>query len=194
MSNDPYAAPSANLDNSSSAATIPTSVWNARGRLSVLSYLAHSFVLMLIFGLIFAAVVAVAMMMGAGQGGMPTDLDSVNFSNPVIIVAAVLAVIVYILFIYITVCMMIKRLHDRNHSGWWSLAIFVGSVIPFVNFVAIIGMIYVIFFPGQKTGNRFGGRRETRGWEKVLGIIYVVLMLAAIASGLFFGVGAYMNA
>lgn len=186
VTNDPYAAPSANLENHSDAPVIPTGVFNARGRLSVLSVLAHS----LILGLISTALIGVIFFIGMNVAGISTEtlaagaspesLSNINWSNPVLIVLLVLLAIVYIGLIYVSVCMVIKRLHDRNHSGWWSLALCVGLLIPFVNIVAIIAMLYVMFFPGQKTGNRFGGRRLTKGWEKVLGILYIVLIVGMI--------------
>lgn len=179
MSNDPYAAPTANLENFDDAPTIPTKPLSAKGRLSVLSYLGQSLILMLIATVVIGALAAIGYLVA---GVSPDNLESLNMSNPILIVLMVLAAIFYIFVIYVTVCMMIKRLHDRNHSGWWSLGLFVGSLIPFVNIVAILGFLYVIFFPGQKTANRFGGRRQTKGWEKVLGIIYIVLMIGGIVA------------
>lgn len=183
MNNDPYAAPTADLDNTGSTATIPTSIWTGKGRLSVVSFFGQSFVLILLFVLFVGALVALFSVLG---GAMPSDPTDIDFSNPILIVLGILAAILYMVMIYITVCMTIKRLHDRNHSGWWSAAIFIGSLIPFVNIVALIGMIYVYFFPGNKTGNRFGGRRETKGWEKICAILYLVLIIVSIIGGVMF--------
>jgi len=182
VSTDPYAAPTANLENLADTAPIPTKVMSAKGRLSVLSYLAQSLILMLAaFGII-----AVLAGIGAAMTGLSMDslgtAESVDFSNPILIILMVIAVVVYIALTVISFLLMIKRLHDRNHSGWWSLALMIGMAIPFVNLVAIVALLYVMFFPGQKTGNRFGGRRETKGWEKVLGIIYLVVIVGGIVA------------
>lgn len=193
MSNDPYAAPSANLDNTGSAAVIPTSYWNAKGRLSVLSYLAHSLLLVLVFTVVIAIVAGIVGMLGGAVAGMPSSLETIDFSNPLYIAAAVIIIPLYILMLYMTVCMMIKRLHDRNHSGWWCLALFVALMIPLVNIVGIVAMIYVVFFPGNKTGNRFGGRRPTKGWEKVLGILYLVLIIGGIVAAMVGGAALFMG-
>lgn len=44
---------------------------------------------------------------------------------------------------------LIRRLHDLDKSGWWSLVYF----IPYVN---IIFSLYVLFFKGTEGPNRFG--------------------------------------
>ena len=187
MSNDPYAAPTANLENFNDAPVIQTKTMSAKGRLSVLSYLGQSMVLMLIALAIFAVLGLIAV----GVAGLSPDslasVESIDFSNPVLLVLAAIAVIAYLAIIVVSIIMLIKRIHDRNHSGWWILALYVAMVIPFVNIVAIFGFLYVVFFPGQKTGNRFGGRRPTKGWEKVLGILYLILVVGSIVAAIAMG-------
>jgi len=158
----------------------------------VLSYLAQVFVLSLVFMVLIFAVVAVFGML-AGVSN-PADIESLDYSNPMVLVGLGIAGLLYICMIYCMVCMMIKRLHDRNHSGWWSLALLIGMLIPFVNIVAIIAALYVTFFPGHKTANRFGGRRVTKGWEKVLGILYILLIVVGIVAGIAGGAAMFMNA
>jgi len=192
--NDPYAAPTANLENVADAAVIPTKTMSAKGRLSVLSYLGQSMVLMVV-GMAILAVVGVV---GAAVGGISfesfaADPESFNFSNPAFIAIAVLGTLVYIGILVISIIMMIKRIHDRNHSGWWILGLWIAALIPFVNIVAIFGFLYVAFWPGQKTGNRFGGRRPTKGWEKVLGILYLVLIIGSIVASFALGGAALMG-
>ena len=36
-----------------------------------------------------------------------------------------------------SICLNARRLHDRGHSGWWQLALFV----PFLNFVVIYWLV-----------------------------------------------------
>jgi len=194
VSNDPYAAPSANLDNSADAAVIQTSPWNAKGRLSVLSYLGQTFVLGIFSTIFFGALIAIAATMGGAMPTTPEAMAEMDFSNPIFIVLGIVAAILYIVLLYFTAVMIIKRLHDRNHSGWWCLALFVGFIIPFVNIVAFIALFYVIFFPGNKTGNRFGGVRPTKGWEKVLGILYIVLMVGILVATFAGGAAMFMGA
>lgn len=185
MPNDPYAAPSADLVDTGSTSTIPTSIWTGKGRLSVASFFGQVFVLMLVFGVVAVALVGMTSLQGGDLLNDLGDSSNVNFSNPGMIVV----VIAGLVWEYIIICMTIKRLHDLDHSGWWAAAILIGSLIPIVNFVVIIGMIYVSFFPGTKTDNRFGGRRETKGWEKVCAILYLVIIIALIGAAVLMASG-----
>lgn len=184
MSNDPYAAPSANLDNSASADTIQTSTWTARGRLSVLSYLGQLFAALLVFFVVLGVLGTIAAVLMGGPDGISSMMEGGDFSSPLMIVLTLIGLAFIIALVYISVCLMIKRLHDRNHSGWWSLLVFVGSFIPFVNIVVFIGSLYIMLWPGHKHANRFGAPRTTRGWEKVLGILYILFFVIAIVAGI----------
>ena len=192
MSNDPYVAPSADLQ--ADAATIKTSIWSANGRLGVLSYLAQSLVMMLVLTVVMGAVVAI---IGAVFGGMENIIasaESMDFSNPAILIPALILIPLFLLGMYVGICLLIKRLHDRGHSGWWALPLTVLSLIPVVGLISLIGFIYVMFFPGHKHANRFGGQRTTKGWEKILGILYILLIVGSIVAGIggavFMGAGA----
>ncbi|WP_374436271.1 DUF805 domain-containing protein [Inhella sp.] len=78
-------------------------------------------------------------------------------------------------YIWFTVITGIKRCHDINISGWWSIT----AIIP------VIGLIW-IFVPGSKSANRFGPPPppNTLG-IKLLGLIlpgiFVLGIVAAIA-------------
>ena len=47
-------------------------------------------------------------------------------------------------YLYISIVLAIKRLHDFNESGWWSFFIFV----PF-------GGLYILLNPGTKGANKY---------------------------------------
>ncbi len=55
-----------------------------------------------------------------------------------------------------SIAVTIRRLHDRDMSGWWYLGFIVASIIPLVGFVASIAFIVVMFLPGTDGPNRFG--------------------------------------
>lgn len=188
---DPYAAPAASLDNSKGAEPILSSPWSAKGRLGVLSYFAHSVVLLLVS---IPAMAVVIGLVAALSGGIPETPGDVNLGSPVNVLAGIVLVALFIAFMYVSTCMLIKRLHDRNHSGWWSLALFIASAIPFVNLVALVGFLYVLCWPGQKNGNRFGGQRATKGWEKIVGIIYLAIVVASMVFGVIAGIGLISGA
>jgi len=193
VSNDPYAAPAANLENVADAPVIPTKVMSAKGRLSVVSYWGQIFLLTLISYAIYAVLGFLAYTFGDVPLENLTSIESIGFSNPIIAVLGVIGLVVYIATIVISVLMMIKRLHDRNHSGWWILGLVAALVLTAFVFepaviIPILGFLYLIFFPGQKGSNRFGGRRETKGWEKVLCILFIILIVVGIVA--LFTVGA----
>lgn len=182
MSNDPYAAPTADLHTDSAA--IETSIWSARGRLGRLAHLGQVFLMMIISFLVMGlGFFLISMAAGGIEGLNPETLDPSLFSSPLAIVGGVLLFVFFVVFMYIYVCLLIKRLHDRNHSGWWSLLLIVLSAIPLIGLIGLIGYLYVWFAPGNKHSNRFGGQRTTKGWEKVMGIIYIVLMVVLFVGG-----------
>lgn len=191
MSNDPYAAPTADLH--TDAAAIETSIWSAKGRLGVLSYLGQSLLMIIVMMVVMGILAALVGVLSGGMENIAGAMEGGDFSNPAIIIAAVVFIPLILLMTYIGVCLLIKRLHDRGHSGWWSLALIVVSMIPLVGLIAILGYIYVMFFPGNKFANRFGGQRTTKGWEKILGILYIILIVGSIVGSIgalvFFGAG-----
>lgn len=54
------------------------------------------------------------------------------------------------------IAVAVRRLHDRDLSGWWYLGFIVASMIPLVGIVASIAFIVVMFLPGTEGPNRFG--------------------------------------
>ena len=97
--------------------------------------------------------------------------------------------------------MIIKRLHDLGLSGWWSLLLlgswstfglvvvdpgFSGwwSLLLLVPLLGLLFSLYVFLWPGN-TGSRFGAPRRTRGWEKLLGGLFLLLTLSSIVAGIY---------
>lgn len=139
----------------------PLSASGRFGRLSYLGWVMLSSILMMILLFILAAIFG-------------TTLNPENLS----IVALIPLIIIYLIFIYISIVFMIRRLHDRNHSGWLSLLM----LVPVAN---IIFMLYLLFAKGDVAPNNYGLPRPTATWEKVLAWFYIALfpfgILAAIA-------------
>lgn len=181
MSNDPYAAPSAELH--ANDAAVETSMWTATGRLSVLSYLGQSLLLIIASGLAFTALIlAFAAAFGGleNAANMLENLDNVEdmaFLESMPVLPLLGLFVLLMIALYFSTCLLIKRLHDRGHSGWWALPLIIVSLIPVLAILSIIPYLYLLFWPGQKRANRFGGQRATKGWEKLLGIIFIILIL-----------------
>ncbi|MCT2398881.1 DUF805 domain-containing protein [Novosphingobium mangrovi (ex Huang et al. 2023)] len=50
----------------------------------------------------------------------------------------------------------VRRLHDRNMSGWWCLAFVVLGVIPVFGWIGSIAYLVIMFLPGTAGPNRYG--------------------------------------
>lgn len=135
------------------------------GRLSYLGWnMLMSFSILIIIGII-----------AAFSPGLLADPTTMTGSS---MLATVLIGIAYIVLLYFSFVFTIRRLHDRNHIGWLSLLI----LVPGIN---LVFMLYLIFAKGDDRSNQYGSRRNTKGWEKVLAWIYILIFplafLAAIA-------------
>lgn len=138
----------------------------AGGRFSRRSYLAWNMLLGLIFTLI--TIIVAVLIPNAEQviaGG--------NLPIPVIIIFAIL----YIIAFYFSIIFLIRRLHDRDHSGWMALLI----LVPVIN---IIFALYLLFAPGTAGTNQFGQPRPTQGWENILAILYVAVFLIGLVAAI----------
>ncbi len=54
------------------------------------------------------------------------------------------------------IAVTVRRLHDRDMSGWWYLGMVVASMIPLIGFIVALGFLVVMFLEGTKGPNRFG--------------------------------------
>ena len=54
------------------------------------------------------------------------------------------------------IAVTVRRLHDRDMSGWWYLGFIVASLVPLIGFIASIAFLVVLFLPGTDGPNRFG--------------------------------------
>jgi len=50
----------------------------------------------------------------------------------------------------------VRRLHDRNLSGWWYLGFLIASAVPHIGSLAGIALLVMFVAPGTKGPNRFG--------------------------------------
>lgn len=64
---------------------------------------------------------------------------------------------IFVLAIFIpSIAVVVRRLHDRDMSGWWYLGFIVASLIPIVGIIASIAFVVLMFLPGTPGPNRFG--------------------------------------
>jgi uncharacterized membrane protein YhaH (DUF805 family) len=53
----------------------------------------------------------------------------------------------------------VRRLHDRDMSGWWYGGLLIASFIPIINMISWIGflvLLVIFFLPGTEGPNRYG--------------------------------------
>ncbi|MEW6645797.1 MAG: DUF805 domain-containing protein [Pseudomonadota bacterium] len=155
---NPYQAPAADVS------AVPgqggfdeTGPFSPKGRFGRLSYIA--------WGMLLGGGGTILMaMLGGGMAAM--DPGSMMAMGPLAMIFQVAMLVVMILF-------AIRRLHDFNASGWWSLLF----IVPIAN--AIFGLVLMLK-GGTEGANRFAAPRVTRGWEKVLGYIGIGFMILGV--------------
>jgi len=73
------------------------------------------------------------------------------------ITAVMLLVFLWALAIFIpSIAVAVRRLHDRNLSGWWYLGVVIASLLPVIGFIVSIAFLVVMALPGTAGPNRFG--------------------------------------
>lgn len=55
-----------------------------------------------------------------------------------------------------SIAVTVRRLHDRDMSGWWYLGFIVLSMIPFIGILVSLGFLVLMFLEGTRGPNRFG--------------------------------------
>ena len=139
-------------------------LFSTRGRMGVLKYAAQVFVWSLGFAAVIGLAVGVTSVMGLAD-------DSMALMGGIGALAA-------LPFFFLMVCLVVKRAHDLNMSGWFLL-------IALVPFVGSIFSLYLMLRPGKAEANRFGTQTVAKGWEKIVGGIYIALMAVGTVFMLF---------
>lgn len=76
--------------------------------------------------------------------------------HPIAVGLAVLGVL-WALFVLVPgIAVTVRRLHDRDMSGWWYLGLIVASIIPIVGLIAGIAFLVIMCLEGTRGPNRFG--------------------------------------
>ncbi|QYX55714.1 DUF805 domain-containing protein [Roseovarius sp. SCSIO 43702] len=65
-----------------------------------------------------------------------------------------------VLFILATllpaISVTVRRLHDRNLSGWWYLVYIITGAIPFIERIAVLVFFFVTVMKGTEGENKYG--------------------------------------
>lgn len=79
-----------------------------------------------------------------------------SLSSAIHFVVMVPAAIFMIALIVPVLALQVRRLHDRNMSGWWYLGLTVLGFIPYVGFIASIALLVISAMKGTDGPNKFG--------------------------------------
>jgi len=171
--------------------------FSAKGRLGRLSLQAA------ILALVFVVVILGSLLLILGVTLIPRLSGNISsvVSNSLVLGMGVVSFVCFTLvaaLVYLTIVLYVRRLHDLNLSRWWILfasipgvisTVFsyfeidvsvVVSIIPLT--ISVLFYLYLILAPGTKGANRFGLQRPTSYWEKIFGMISLVLIVPMVAA------------
>jgi uncharacterized membrane protein YhaH (DUF805 family) len=118
--------------------------FSPKGRLRRLPYFLYGLVIGLVAGVL--GVVAQYLSVQLQINMQQPDYLAVMFLVGILIF--------FIIFIYASWILGMKRFHDLDHSGWWMLL----SLVPIVGFLVAL---YLLFFRGTEGPNRFGNSPDS---------------------------------
>lgn len=106
----------------------------------------------------------VVLMLAGGLGnafgaGIPSPDGPTSMSpefGPLFWVGAVLFGLFALASFIPSISVGVRRLHDRDMSGWWYLGFILGGAIPVVGGLISIGFLVLMCLPGTAGTNRFG--------------------------------------
>ena len=114
------------------------------------------------FFLLNFLVYAVVFGLAFGTGSMGEAISAANPANGLEVYSAMfsgvgLIAALWALATFIpNIAVGVRRLHDRDMSGWWYLGFIVLSMIPLVGLLASIAFLVVMALEGTRGPNRFG--------------------------------------
>jgi len=164
---NPYSSPRSDLSRPAADLVDTTNPFDPKGRFTRLSWLAWNLVLGVLM------MIAVFGLMALGVVAMPEP----QAPEAVPLFMGIGLLVPQMLFLVVYLLLAIRRFHDINAAGWWSILL----IVPLVNFVALL---VLAFKRGDATANRFGPPRPTPSWERVVGVIFIVFMVLGLVGGI----------
>ena len=160
---NPYATPKSDINISHSGSVDTSKPFSPKGRFSRLSFLAWNLIANILVGI-------VAIVFFALFGGINSMMAQGSVSQAFGSVIGIIVILFTLAFLVVSFILYIRRLHDINMSGWWSALI----LIPLAN---ILFSLYVMIRKGTEGSNNYGPARPTPQWEKIVGIITLLLLI-----------------
>ena len=180
--------------------------FSIKGRFSRSSFLAWNFLWYLpfiIIGIVMSLMTDPAhtdfINVTSGFAQLYASIEMYSQEKEWAIVAPIIFLIVPLSFFTINTIFLIRRLHDIDRSGWFSLLIIlpVPATISFIYFATtfdgistsavlllmritlLVNLGFILFLlikKGTQDVNRFGSVRETLKWEKIMAILAPLLI------------------
>lgn len=158
---NPYESPTQNIETESTLEYGEINLLSAGGRLGRLRYFTYSFGIVLGIYFIMALGFAIASV-------LPEGINAV--------VMGIVGVLAAAAMIYISVVLMIQRLHDTNKNGWLSL-------IMLVPLVSVIFSFYLWFMPGSDEKNAYGNPPPpNKSAVLIIGLLAIVIIIGIMAA------------
>jgi uncharacterized membrane protein YhaH (DUF805 family) len=111
---------------------------------------------MLLNFLVYLVFLALMMAGGFSIAAMTEMGGAAPAAGPIFYIGAGLLGLYMLAILIPSIAVVVRRLHDRDMSGWWYLGVIVASMIPVVGFIAGIAFLVLMFLPGTPGPNRFG--------------------------------------
>jgi uncharacterized membrane protein YhaH (DUF805 family) len=116
-----------------------------------------------LFNVIVIAVLAAFIIAGLPSGvfsdtaGLEAEALAEAMQPGVLLWVGFVLVGVWVLASFIPgLAVIVRRLHDRDLSGWWYLGLVLVQLIPIVGWIASLAFFVVTVLPGTDGPNRFG--------------------------------------
>jgi len=136
-----------------------------RGRSRRKEYWMFALLNLIVFAVLFAIVFSTSFDVGTlaeQQATNPLAAYSIFYSG-----TGVLLGLWWLVVLIPTVAVNVRRLHDRDWSGWWYLGFIVITFVPIVGFLAAIAYLVFMCLDGTPGPNRFGPDPKNRGSAEV---------------------------
>ena len=109
-----------------------------------------------LFTLIVYVVLAALMFAGGFDLGSLENDTMADQVGPVFWLGAGLLALFGLAILIPSIAVNVRRLHDRDMSGWWYLGFIVLANVPLVGILVAVGYLVLMFLPGTPGPNRFG--------------------------------------
>lgn len=111
------------------------------------------FALLMIIVYAFAGALMMSVLLPSFRSGTPIDWPAVPAT---FWLGAVLLGLFVIAIIVPAVAVTVRRLHDRDMSGWWYLGVLLVGQVPYIGGLVHIAFLVLMCLPGTPGANRYG--------------------------------------